>query len=116
MEGERVAIAQCPPAMPAPCLPTITAAHYCSELDANHDGTRICRRERNRLHVGAKGLLCRRKPEPARRNATKRCQFRPTRAAIARREEQSRVRSSVDRPRLRTPGGQGFDDLPGQAN
>src|SRR5216683_6629144 len=60
MEGERVAIAQCPPAMPAPCLPTITAAHHCSSLDAHHYGLGVRWRERNRLHIGAIGFLSRR--------------------------------------------------------
>src|SRR6266478_1759191 len=50
MEGERVAIAQCPPAMPAPCLPAIEALHHCSSLDAHHNDLGVRWRERNRLH------------------------------------------------------------------
>src|SRR6266566_1711076 len=79
MEGERVAIAQRPPAMPAPCLPAIEALHHCSSLDAHQDDLGVRGRERNRLHIGAKGFLRGREPEPARTNAPERGQFHPTR-------------------------------------
>src|SRR5579885_1234127 len=59
MEGERVAIAQCAPAMFCPGLPAILAAYHGPKLNANHDGPGIGRRKRNRLHVGSIGFLCR---------------------------------------------------------
>src|SRR5260370_30181601 len=70
MEGERVAIAQRTPAMPAPCLPAITAAYDCSSLNAHHDGPGVRRRERNRLHIGAVWFLSTHSPQPRRAKRT----------------------------------------------
>jgi DNA-binding CsgD family transcriptional regulator len=82
-----VAIAQRSTAVAGPGLSTIEAAHHGSGFHAHDYALGISRRERNRLHIGTIGFLCRREPEPAPRDATERGNFGPACTVILRGEE-----------------------------
>src|SRR5258706_1885384 len=63
---QRVAVAQRPAPVPAPCLPTITAATDRTAPYSRDDHTCIIWREGERLHVGGERCLGGREPKPAR--------------------------------------------------